>query len=192
VLIAYFGLLIAVMCTSGWMQLALFGVGVVMMFLTYWLFESELRPIVRSINYDNLGVLSHDPKVISSFIASFIFLTLLAIMGVAFFFGVWWPSSVLILGIYVGATLVLMRHAYKTTRTPATYNRRQPTMDWPELRPAKADKKEAGGKAPRIHTSKPISRPADVPIPRMSDDLPAAHSPEPAAMHADEDTPFRL
>jgi CPA2 family monovalent cation:H+ antiporter-2 len=192
VLMAYFVLLIAVMCTSGWMQVMLFGAGVVMMALTYWLFESELRPIVRSINYDNLGVLSRDPRCISSFISSFIFLTLLAIMGAAFFFGVWWPSSVLILAAYCAATLVLMRRAYKVTRTPAIYSKRQPTMDWPASAPPPAERKETAPKVPRSQTSRPIARPVDVPLPRMSDDLPAARAAEPSPVRGDEDAPFRL
>ncbi len=192
VLIGYFALLIAVMCTSNWLQLALFGGGVVMIFLTYWLFESELRPVVRSINYDNLGVLSHDPKPISTFISAFVFLSLMAIMAAAFFFGVWWPSSLIIFAGYLVSVLVLMRQTYTTTRTPAIYGKRQPTMGWPSLPPTNVEKKEDKGKAPRVHVAKTISRPADVPLPKMSDDLPdAAHVPEPA-VPKDDDSPFRL
>ena len=72
-LVLYFITLIAIAAADGLLHLALFGAGVALTVWILYMIEMELRPIVRTINYENLGATSRDGSIISRFVSMFIF-----------------------------------------------------------------------------------------------------------------------
>ncbi|MBN1109582.1 MAG: cation:proton antiporter [Methanomassiliicoccales archaeon] len=118
-LVLYFVMLVAVMITNGALQLLLFGSTIGLTIFMYFVLEAEMYLVVRMSNYDNLGMVSRDPSHISRYIASFVFSSLMAILLVAFFFGMLWQASPLILVGYFLVILSLTHRLYVTTRSPA-------------------------------------------------------------------------
>jgi len=111
-------LLIAVAVTDGLLHMLTAAGCVALIAYVFRMFNEELRPIVRSINYDNLSVFSRDGTLISRFIASFICAGLAAMVGVAFVFAyLWWLSLAVVL-IYVAFLLTLMKTASRRMRSP--------------------------------------------------------------------------
>jgi hypothetical protein len=119
VLVLYFVMLVAVMVTGGILQLLLFGATLALTIFMYYVLEAEMYPVVRMTNYDNLGLVSRDPSHISRYIASFVFSSLMAILLVAFFFGILWQTSLVILHGYFAFILFLTHRLYVTTRRPS-------------------------------------------------------------------------
>ncbi len=120
VLALYFIMLVAVMITGGIPQALLFGAALALTVLIYRVLETEMYTVVRMTNYDNLGLVSKDPSHISRYIASFVLLSLVTILLVAFFFGILWQSSLVILPGYFLVILFLTHRLYVTTRRPST------------------------------------------------------------------------
>jgi CPA2 family monovalent cation:H+ antiporter-2 len=123
-LMLYFIMLIAVAAAEGLLHLALFAGAVT---LTVWILsmiESELRPVVRTINYDNLGVTSRDGATISRFVALFIFGSLLVMMVISFVFTYAWWLTIVAMVVYFFATVWMMAHYSKKLRTPNFFSQR--------------------------------------------------------------------
>jgi CPA2 family monovalent cation:H+ antiporter-2 len=119
-LISYFVLLIFIMITSGMVQLVIFIGTVATTVYLYFLTEGEMRGIVKATSYDNLGVVTRDPRHISRFISSFIFVSLMTIVLTTFTFTyVWWSSVFVFTGFFI-SILLLMNHVTRRTRSPAT------------------------------------------------------------------------
>ena len=114
----YFIMLIAVAAADSLLHIVLFAVGVA---LTIWILsmiEKELRPIVRTINYDNLGVTSRDGSTISRFVSWFIFTSLLVMLVVSFVFTYAWWLTIAAMIVYFAGTVSMMGHYSKKLRTP--------------------------------------------------------------------------
>jgi len=108
-LITYFILMIAVAMTNGYIHIALFVATLGLTIWTLYMFDEELQPVVRSVNYDNLGIFRNDGRQISAFISSIMFISLLAVLMVAFSFQyMWWSSLAVIIG-YLASMLLVMR-----------------------------------------------------------------------------------
>jgi hypothetical protein len=117
-LVAFFCMLIAIVATEGIYHIAFAAAGIGVTIWIYRVMDRELRPIARSINYENLGVYSRDGSQISHFIALFISASLIAILMVAFVFTyVWWLSAVALLAYFV-AMLLLCNHYSRRFRSP--------------------------------------------------------------------------
>lgn len=117
-LITYFCMLIAIVATDGIYHIAFAAASIG---LTVWIFhviDRELRPITRSINYENLGVYSRDGTQISRFIALFVSGSLVAILMVAFVFTYLWWLSVIVLLAYFVAMLLLAKSYSRRFRSP--------------------------------------------------------------------------
>jgi hypothetical protein len=117
-LITYFCMLIAIVATDGIYHIAF---AVAAIGLTVWIFhviDRELRPITRSINYDNLGVYSRDGTQISRFIALFVCGSLVAILMVAFVFTYLWWMSIFVLLAYFVAMLLMAKSYSRRFRSP--------------------------------------------------------------------------
>ncbi|OPY33409.1 MAG: putative cation:proton antiport protein [Methanomassiliicoccales archaeon PtaU1.Bin124] len=173
-LIGYFVLFVALMVTSGLLQMALFFLAVSVTIGLYRLTEKEMRNIVKTCNYDNLGVVTRDPRHISRFIAGFIFATLLVIILVTYAFTITWWFSLPVLGGYLIAVLAMMRHVHSTTRTPLTNLK---PLSQPKERSEKAQRSKRL-KSPKNHhdafgslRSAPVT---EVSLPEMSEDGPEA------------------
>jgi hypothetical protein len=128
-LIAYFSALIATMVVPDPWRLAVFLVGSVLVGLLYTLMDRELAPVVRSINYSNLGMTSREREKVASFVAGLIALSLYAILATAFTFTqIWWCSLPVLLA-YLIAILALMKRVEVSTSIPGTYRPVHP--HWP-------------------------------------------------------------
>jgi hypothetical protein len=130
-LVAYFVSLLVVAATSGIWHIMAFAAALGLTIWTLYMFETELSPVVRSINYDNLGANGRGSQQISHFIASFISFSLLAILLVAFIFQYAWWLSLAVMAGYALALLMLMRHYSKVLRSPMISSAIRSPRPWP-------------------------------------------------------------
>ena len=117
-LVLYFIMLIAVSAADGLLHLALFAVGVALTVWIFYMIEMELRPIIRTINYENLGVTSRDGTTISRFVSLFIFASLLVMIVVSFVFAYVWWLTIAAMVVYFFGALWMMGHYSKKLRSP--------------------------------------------------------------------------
>ena len=130
-LIAYFILMIAVIATTGYIHIALFVGTLGLTIWTLYMFDEELQPVVRSVNYDNLGTFRNDGRQISFFVSSIVFISLLTILLVAFFFQyIWWSSAVIIAGYFIATMLVMKKYSKRFKMTISTRSRRAKKEIW--------------------------------------------------------------
>ena len=85
--------------------------------------EMELRPIIKTINYDNLGVTSRDGSTMSRFVSMFIFTSLLMILVVSFVFIYLWWLTLATMIIYLFGAMGMMAHYSKRLRAPGFFSR---------------------------------------------------------------------
>jgi len=117
-LTAYFVLLMAVAFSSGLLHIALFAGALALTVWTLYMIEEELIPVVRQLNYENLGAAARDGRAIAHFISYVIFLGLLAILLITFVFPYeWWLSLVVCAGYFV-AMVTLMTVSAKKVKAP--------------------------------------------------------------------------
>jgi hypothetical protein len=117
-LTAYFILLMAVAFTGGWLHIVLFAAALSLTIWTLYMIEEELVPIVRHINYENLGAVARDGRAVAHLISYVIFLGLMAMLLITFVFPYeWWLSLVVCLGYFV-AMVTLMTTSAKKIKTP--------------------------------------------------------------------------
>jgi CPA2 family monovalent cation:H+ antiporter-2 len=117
-LTAFFVLLMAVAFTDGLPHIALFAVALALTIWTLYMIEEELIPIVRHINYDNIGAVARDGRAIAHFISYMIFLGLLAILLITFVFPYGWWLSLVVCAGYLVATITLMMGSAKKIKAP--------------------------------------------------------------------------
>ncbi|MDD1743676.1 MAG: cation:proton antiporter [Methanomassiliicoccales archaeon] len=123
-LVLYFIMLIAVAAADGLLHLALFGAGVALTVWILYMVEMELRPIVRTINYENLGVTSRDGSTISRFVSMFIFTSLLVMLVISFVFTyLWWLTLVAVFVYFIGS-MSMMGHYSKRLRAPDFFSQK--------------------------------------------------------------------
>jgi len=175
-LIGYFILLIAVMVTSGLLQIGIFALAMLVTIALYGLIEGEIRNIVKTCNYENLGVVTRDPRHISRFIAGFIYATLLVIVLVAYIFTLQWWLSLIVLGGYLVTILAMMRMVYARVRTPLTNLRPIKDRKEKEAKPARPKRKRGSNHAQAEFGSMRSSPLSEVPLPEMSEDGPEGSS----------------
>jgi CPA2 family monovalent cation:H+ antiporter-2 len=117
-LMLYFAILIAVAITDSWLHVGLFSASVALTVWIFYMVEMELRPIVRTINYDNLGVTSRDGSTISRFVALFIFSSLLVMLVISFVFTYLWWLTIAAMVVYFFGSMWMMGRYSKRLRTP--------------------------------------------------------------------------
>ncbi|MGD0818216.1 MAG: cation:proton antiporter [Methanomassiliicoccales archaeon] len=165
-LVAYFIALVGIMISGDELALPIFLVALATSVYIYYMLEKELRPIIKTISYDNLGVRTRDPKLISGFISMFICASLLTIASTAFVFRLGWYLCLIIFLAYFLGSLALMWRTHKLTTDPMTLSKiEQRKMERDGLQYRKADKKRSTGTMVRDINS------IDVPLPRLDDDM---------------------
>jgi CPA2 family monovalent cation:H+ antiporter-2 len=117
--IVYFADLVCIMVLPFPYNILAFLLGGLIVIVIYATLESDMYSIVRTVNYDNLGVVTRDPGHISRFISGFVSLSLVTILSLAMLFAIWWASSVIVLVVYFLIVLSMSRSVYRVTRTPA-------------------------------------------------------------------------
>jgi|GEM_PF-348568 len=117
--IIYFVDLVSIMVLPFPYDIIAFVVGGLIVTVIYGTLESDMYSIVRTVNYDNLGVVTRDPGHISRFISGFVSLSLVTILSLAALFAIWWASSIMVLVVYFVIVMSMSRSVYQVTRTPA-------------------------------------------------------------------------
>jgi len=118
-MIIYFIDLVCIMVLPFPFNILAFVLGGLIVTVIYTTLESDMYSIVRTVNFDNLGVVTRDPGHISRFISGFVSLSLVTILSLAALFAIWWVSSLIVLLVYFLIVLSMSRSVYKVTRTPA-------------------------------------------------------------------------
>jgi monovalent cation:H+ antiporter-2, CPA2 family len=163
-LAAYFVALIAMMVSGDEIAFAMFIIALAVSAYIYRTMEGELRLIVKTISYDNLGVRTRDPKLISGFISMFICGSLLTIASTAFVFRLGWYLCLVVFLAYFLGSLGLMRRTHRLTSDPITLSRiEQQKVEKEGLQFHKA-KNEHQAIVRDVNT-------IDVPLPRFDDDM---------------------
>jgi CPA2 family monovalent cation:H+ antiporter-2 len=116
-LVLYFIMLIAVAVTDGLLHLGMFAASVALTVWIFYMIETELRPVVRTINYDNLSVTSSEGSTISRFVALFIFSSLLMMLVISFVFTYLWWLTLAAMVVYFFGSMGMMSHYSKKLRT---------------------------------------------------------------------------
>jgi CPA2 family monovalent cation:H+ antiporter-2 len=166
-LVAYFIALVGIMVTGDELAFPIFLVAIATSVYIYFMLETELRPIVKTISYDNLGVRTRDPKLISGFISMFICSSLLTIASTAFVFRLGWYLCLVIFLAYFIASLWLMSRTHKLTTDPMTLTRiEQQKMERDGLTLHKNSKKTQANN----FVNRDINT-IEVPLPRFDDDM---------------------
>lgn len=117
--IVYFADLVCIMVLPIPYNIMAFVLGGLIVMVIYTTLESDMYSIVRTVNYDNLGVVTRDPGHISRFISGFVSLSLVTILSMAALFALWWASSIIVLIVYFIIVMSMSRSVYRVTRTPA-------------------------------------------------------------------------
>ena len=143
-LVAYFVALVGIMISGDELAFLIFLVAIAISVYIYHMLEQELRPIVKTISYDNLGVRTRDPKLISGFISMFICSSLLTIASTAFIFRLGWYLCLIIFLAYFLAALGLMWRTHRLTTDPDDRDPDRAAEGWRRtgLPMHKADKKD--------------------------------------------------
>ncbi len=167
VLVAYFVTLIGIMVSGDGLFYLVYALAIGITVYIYYMMEQELRPIVKTISFDNLGVRTKDPKLISKFIGMFIANSLLMIASIAFIFRIQWYLCLFVFLAYFLATLALMRRTQQQTTDPMTQTRiEQQRMERDGLLLSKKKQKEQS-------TEKVVRdlNSIEVPLPRLDDEM---------------------
>jgi monovalent cation:H+ antiporter-2, CPA2 family len=117
-LVLYLATLVALMVMPFPYSLIVFIIGSAIVVVTYLTLEADLFNVVRTTNFENLGVVTTDPGHISRFISGFVSLSLVTIQSIALLFSIWWMSSLIILVSYFIIIMWMTRSVYRLTRTP--------------------------------------------------------------------------
>ncbi len=164
-LAAYFIALVGIMVSGNELALLMFIVALAVSGYVYYVMETELRSIIKTISYDNLGVRTRDPKLISSFISLFICGSLLMIASTAFVFRLEWYLCLVIFLAYFLGSLGLMRRTHRLTTDSITLSRiEQQKVEREGFHSQKAAKKEHPAMTRDLSS-------IEVPLPRFDDDM---------------------
>lgn len=117
--IIYFIDLVCIMVLPFPYNVLAFVIGGLIVTVIYSTLESDMCSIVRTVNYENLGVVTRDPGHISRFISGFVSLSLVTILSLATLFQFWWASSVMVLVIYLIIVMGMARSIHRLSRTPS-------------------------------------------------------------------------
>lgn len=114
-LIMYFIVLSVLIATTGSIHVIVFGVAVVLTLSIWGVLDRELSPVVLHTNYSNIGVNPGSRGKTAHFVSTFVFLSLLTIICMAFTF-VYHPVIALcVVIVYLFTVVRLMRKHYLWT-----------------------------------------------------------------------------
>jgi CPA2 family monovalent cation:H+ antiporter-2 len=119
--IFYLGATLALVATSGEMHAIAFGLAVGAAILMWFVLQSVLTPVVRQINYSNLGTEPGNHEYISRYVASLVLVTLLTASCVAFVFALYWPCVLVVLAAYAMWFVLFMKLAHDRTSGGSMY-----------------------------------------------------------------------
>ncbi len=121
--VAFVASVLGVILTSGEEHYIAFGVSVAAAVFLWIVLQLQLRPVVKQINYTNLGTMPGNHVYISTYVASLVFITLLTAASVTFVFPLYWPAVLVILMAYFLWFVFLMKLTHDRTCMDSTYAR---------------------------------------------------------------------
>jgi CPA2 family monovalent cation:H+ antiporter-2 len=150
--VAYVATVLGVILTTGEWHYIAFGVSVAAAVALWMVLQLQLRPVVRQINYTNLGTIPGHYIYISSYVASLVLITLLCATSIAFIFALFWPAVLLILLAYLMWFIFLMKLTHDRTCYDSRYSK-QPRAPRPMISavPAPSSKKVDAEEQPRFN-----------------------------------------
>ncbi len=120
-LVAYLGLLMAVAATTGMEHMVLFAALLGVTTFIWYVLQEELLPMVKHLNYTNLGTTSGNYVFISRYVAAVISLTLVMVSCMAFLFVYYWPLVFGVAAAYLLWMVYMMKVAYDLTCDVSKY-----------------------------------------------------------------------
>jgi CPA2 family monovalent cation:H+ antiporter-2 len=121
VLVCFLASMVALIVTTGVLHLIAFGAAVALTAGVWIVLQHTLRPVVKQINYSNLGVIPGHQVRVSRYVASLVAVTLLAAACVAFLFTVFWQSVLVIFLAYFLWSVLLMKITFDRTNMDSAY-----------------------------------------------------------------------
>ena len=122
----YVAALLVLIATSGEVHAIAFIVTVLSAILMWFVLQSVLTPVVRQVNYYNLGTEPGNHTFISGYVAALVLVTLLTASCVAFLFSIYWPGVLLVLASYAMWFVLVMKVAHDRTSGGSAYVLRPP------------------------------------------------------------------
>ena len=121
--VAYVATVLGVIVAAGEWHYVAFGISVAAAVAVWAVLRSKLRPVVKQINYSNIGAISGHYAYISGYVASLMLITLLTAASIAFMFALYWPTVLVILLAYLLWFIFLMKLTYDRTCDDSRYSR---------------------------------------------------------------------
>ncbi len=119
----YLSAMIALTLTEDVAHYIAFGLTIGASLIVWVVLQQVLTPMVRQINYFNLGTLAGNHALISRYVASLVMATLMTAACVAFTFALYWPTVLVILLGYLLWFVLLMKVFYDQTCADSRYAR---------------------------------------------------------------------
>jgi monovalent cation:H+ antiporter-2, CPA2 family len=150
--VAFVATVLGIILTTGEQRLIVFGISVAAAVGLWVVLQLQLRPVVKQINYTNLGAIPGNHNYISSYVASLVFITLITAASVALIFPLYWPAVLVILLAYFLWFIFLMKVTHDRTSMDSAYAR-QPRGPPPLMAavPAPSSKKGDAQEQPRFN-----------------------------------------
>ena len=119
--VLYLAAVLALIVVSGEARAVAFGAAVGAAVLLWLVLQRVLDPVVRQINYSNLGTESGNHGYIARYVASLVLVTLLTAACVAFLFAILWPGVLVVLLAYALWFILFMKLAHDRTSGGSRY-----------------------------------------------------------------------
>lgn len=135
----YLAAILALIATSGLPHIMAFAVTVLAAGLMWFVLQAVLVPVVRQINYSNLGTEPGNQAYIGRCVASLVLVTLLTAACVAFLFAIYWPGVLVVLAAYAMWFVLVMKVAHDRTSGGSAYLRPRRPAGYGAMPPARAE-----------------------------------------------------
>jgi CPA2 family monovalent cation:H+ antiporter-2 len=119
--IVYLAAILVLIATSGTLHIIAFVATVLAATLMWFVLQAVLTPVVRQVNYSNLGTEFGNHSYISRYVASLVLVTLLTAACVAFLFAIYWPGVLIALAAYAMWFILVMKVAHDRTSGGSAY-----------------------------------------------------------------------
>ncbi len=135
----YLAAILALIATSGLPHIMAFAVTVLAAGLMWFVLQAVLAPVVRQINYSNLGTEPGNQAYIGRCVASLVLVTLLTAACVAFLFAIYWPGVLVVLAAYAMWFVLVMKVAHDRTSGGSAYLRPRRPAGYGAMPPARTE-----------------------------------------------------
>jgi hypothetical protein len=122
--VAYLATLLALIAATSPGRYVLFALTLASATAMWFVLQAVLRPAVRPIDFEDLGMIADRDVHISRFVATIVLVTLLAAACVSLMFPIYWPSVLVILVAYAMWFVVVLKVFHDRTRVGSRFVRK--------------------------------------------------------------------